>query len=104
MAPKNRAARKSTESAPARRPSEPKPYSSGVKENEQDPNAVPGARLDLPNPKYPQVDEELERQKARGQTESQKREREFYEGRFQTNDPATGKKRDKHDSVREDAE
>lgn len=72
---------------------------SGVKENQQNPAAIESVRIDAPNPVLPEVDEDLERQKARGQTESQKQERAFFEGRFQTHEATADKKRDKGDSV-----
>lgn len=79
--------------------------SSGVKENEQDPRfagkvvAVDRGPVDLP-----EADADLETQKARGQTESQKQIREYHEGRFQTHEPTANKRRDKADAVREDSE
>lgn len=77
--------------------------SSGVKENEQSPNAVAPVHAPKVNisVELPQADDDLELQKARGQTESQKQMKAFHEGRFQSHDPVSGQKRDKHDSVNE---
>ncbi len=77
--------------------------SSGAKENEQSPNAV-APMTSVPKvsiSELPEADDDLELQKARGQTESQKQMKAFHEGRFQSHDPVSGQKRDKHDSVNE---
>ncbi len=76
--------------------------SSGVKENEQSPNAVAPVQTPRVNiSELPEADDDLELQKARGQTESQKQMKAFHEGRFQSHDPVSGQKRDKYDSVNE---
>lgn len=81
-----------------------RPAAKSVKENQQNPAHVESVRLDAPNVTLPEQDDELELAKARGQTESQKAERAYYEGRFQTHEPTARKERDKGDSVRQDAE
>jgi len=58
---------------------------------------------DRPNPTTPQVDEELEVKKARGQTDSQKAIKKYHEGEFQKNDPITGEAREKGDKVLDDS-
>lgn len=63
----------------------------------------PVTKADAPNPALPAIDEDLETQKLRGQTDSQKAIRKFHEGEFQKNDPVTGKPREKGDSVLEDS-
>ncbi len=76
---------------------------SGVKENEQNPNAV-SPLVQVPKvaiSELPEVDNDLELQKARGQTDSQKAMKKYHEGKFQSHDPTSGEKRDKFDSVSE---
>jgi len=72
-----------------------------AKESNQRPNAVEPVQTPKVNISVdlPQADNDLELQKARGQTESQKQMKAFHEGRFQSHDPVSGEKRDKHDSV-----
>ncbi len=61
------------------------------------------ARLDAPNPIRPEVDEDLELKKVRGQTDSQKAMKKYHEGEFQKNDPVTGEPREKGDKVLDDS-
>lgn len=57
------------------------------------------AQVDGVNPVLPEPDYDLEIQKARGQTESQKAIRKYHETEFQKNDPVTGEKREDGDKV-----
>ena len=81
---------------------------SSAKENAQNANAIAPlstthrvARIGIDD--LPEVDDDLELQKARGQTESQKQMREYHENEFQSTDPTSGKPRDEFDSVKQDA-